>query len=148
MTTPIKYETAKLLKEKGFDISVSDCYFKSKEFGENYSVITQYQIQYIDDIGDCLIIPYNSGDETLYLDKINFNSWSTSYSAPTIAEVVMWIFKEYNIWIYAMPLKSGNVGFSIWNSKTDEYELERVEYKSIQEAYEAGITCFLTEIIK
>lgn len=66
----VSFELAKLLKEKGFDNPVLS-YYDSNRFCLNYSIINQYVQEYIEDKGNCLIIPYTSGVGSLDL-FINF----------------------------------------------------------------------------
>ncbi len=69
MNTPVSFELAKLLKEKGFDKPCNISYDKQ----------------------------YGNVCHTTRADK---NSELISYvSAPTIAEVVMWLYEKYGIWI-------------------------------------------------
>lgn len=76
MNTPVKFELAKLLKEKGFDVKT--------EFW------------------------YDGDGDTVYRDALEKSS---SYKfnlvgecfAPTIAEVVYWIYSKYDIWISLIP---------------------------------------------
>jgi hypothetical protein len=65
MTTPVSFEIAKLLMEKGFD-------------------------------KHCPMI-YNTHGE---LSNVHF---SVFCKAPTIAEVVMWLYEKYEVWISVDP---------------------------------------------
>lgn len=113
MNTPVKYELAKLLKEKGFDIPTLYFYLDGS-LKYNHS-----------------IKPRNS----------NVLLGTLDVSAPTIAEVVMWIYEKHGIWIEVQcpdvlyelwsytvhkPHKCGNYGsqnsFDTFNSPTEAYE--------------------------
>lgn len=70
MNEIVNFELAKLLKEKGFNQKVFSYYHNKKP----------YKI-------------YSS------LPFLNWNTNQTLISAPTIADVVMWLYKEKDIWI-------------------------------------------------
>jgi hypothetical protein len=155
MNKEVSFDLAKLLKEKGFDINVFSCYNSSSLLRENYSIINQYENLYIEDKGECLLIPYDDNDG-IYLEKINFNAWEGKYSAPTIAEVIMWIYQKYKTWIYATPYKEKDYHFTIIEDKEKRKNLtiydeslyggigkEGISFSSIEEAYEKGIEYFL-----
>ena len=78
MNTPVSFPLAKLLKEKGFD---EPCRFVH----DNWNNIEDWY-----DIGR----EYHRNSE---------KNASVYYSAPTIAEVVMWLHKEHKIWISVDP---------------------------------------------
>ena len=154
MNTPVSFKLAKLLKEKVFDIPVLSCYFKKDEISENYSIINQYEIEYIDDKGNFILIPYNENDRSLCLDKINFNGWGDlTYSAPTIAEVVMWCFNKYKYSIeYSMNIpESGEYdGCYVFNGLikgSEDYKLKifytSKDYPTAEKALEDTINHFL-----
>lgn len=73
MNTPVSFPIAKLLKEKGFYEPCLKCYLEDGS------------------------VQISSGDEGDF-DNYNHNQWD-NYSAPTIAEVVMWLYKNHGIWI-------------------------------------------------
>jgi len=70
MNKEVNFNLAKLLKEKGYANYSSSLYLESGKFREN--------------IGN-----YNGVDDIHYI----------SYSAPTIADVIMWLYETHNIWI-------------------------------------------------
>ena len=99
MNKEVNFEIAKLLKEKGFSWECRHFYSKSKYDKEFYlKTGTEYESD-----RDCIwdwnlnggksgmlskIIPYPNDSDAIY------------YSAPTIAEVVMWLYEKHSIWIY------------------------------------------------
>lgn len=93
MTTPVNIEIAKLLKEKGFDEECRLC---------------------VED-GDERPLPFNCGN------TIHRNSLHSYYSAPTIAEVVMWLYKKHGIWINPIPRLSSWI-FTIQEVRTSNNE--------------------------
>jgi hypothetical protein len=111
MKTPVKFELAKLLKEKGFD-----------KRSEPYR--------------------YNKFGETTLLEGIN---------APTIAEVVMWLYEKHKIWITSEPCIIHNGITNIHKIFKDNYldTISRASkgYNSPIEAYEAAIDYTLNNLI-
>lgn len=91
MTTPVTFELAKLLKEKLFNNETEHFYTKpnSKMFG-------------IDEHGR--YYPIKNISKKLYRcgEHAALNSESV-YSAPTIAEVVVWLYKKHGIYIHISP---------------------------------------------
>jgi hypothetical protein len=75
MTTPVSFEIAKLLKEKGFNTPTLYFYLDGK-LKYNHS-----------------IQPRNS----------NAHSGTIDVSAPNIAEIVMWLYEKHGIWIWSTP---------------------------------------------
>lgn len=120
MNTRIKFETAKLLKEKGFDKKV-------KPF---YNALVDNQLVESDIIGWANNLP----------------DW---YPAPTIAEVVMWLYEKHGVWI---PVDAPHKLLKSWYLKVykinDEVTLiEESLFNSPTEAYEAAITYVLNNLI-
>lgn len=74
MNTPVKFEIAKLLKEKGFD-NESAHYYNEK--------------------GEMLF--------DAYYPSLQPTKPDVYYDNPTIAEVVYWIYSKYDIWISLIP---------------------------------------------
>lgn len=127
MNNPVSYNLAKLLKEKGFDegcnIHYSTLYENIPDLKHNYF-------------------------KTVKKDK---NSELINYiTAPTIGEVVMWIYEKDKVWI--------NVG--VYNSKfyfriipnNIPLKERELQYKRLfdypTEAYEAAIEHYLKNLIK
>lgn len=66
-------------------------------------------------------------------------------SYPTIAEVVMWLYEKYMIWISVDPENDTNTWFhTISHGKSTTVF---GNYSSPTEAYEAGIEHILTDLI-
>jgi hypothetical protein len=72
MNEIVSFELGKILKEKGFNESVNKYYT-------------------------------NIYDKPVQVCSVNQHNWNTKFhslvSAPTIADVIMWIYKEKDIWI-------------------------------------------------
>ena len=142
MNTPVSFPIAKLLKEKGFDELCKLC---------------------VED-GDERPLPFNCGN------TIHRNSLHPYYSAPTIAEVVMWLYEKHGTWIAVNRVVIGSdewdYGYII-SYLPKEYEFEKrrskhlVEIQSFKEgvgsyhgawytpteAYEAAIEYTLKNLI-
>lgn len=108
MNTHVTFETAKLLKEKEFDIPT---------------------IYYFDSFGD-------KGSAT------NGTNWNQSEelltSAPTIAQVVMWLYEKHGIWISVYQYKDHAADVNDdYVFRTSHTKLR--EFNSPEEAYEAAI---------
>lgn len=127
MNTPVSFELAKLLKEKGID-----------DESANY---------------------YNEKGELLF--DVDFPSLQPTkphiyYSAPTIADVVMWLYKKHGIWIQPFPYDTITAAkewtVTILSLEWGEDKEVHYEYKigscnSPTEAYEAGIEYVLNNLI-
>ena len=128
MNKPVNFELAKLLKEKGFD---EDCY-------RTYS--------------NGKISPFplleNMGGEPI-LNPLDYK-WKNSLihesviSAPTIAEVVMWLYEKNRIWIYVSIDNEKHIN---WHIISGNYSQIDVGFKTPTEAYEAAIEYVLTNLI-
>ena len=82
----VDFTTAKLLKEKGFDVPVRN-YYLQKEKG-NY-LHEGFEDSYW---GDNRIVNWNK-------DIVGIKPFEGFLSAPTIVEVVMWLYDNHKIWI-------------------------------------------------
>lgn len=118
MNTPVNFELAKLLKEKGFDIPCTQLYFDGEL-------------------------------KELTLQKVSYDNTLSSryYIAPTIAEVVMWLYEKHEIWIWVERYSTlfrpyaeeiGDERFGKW---------EGHKYNSPTEAYEAAIKYVLKNLV-
>ena len=122
MNTPVNFELAKLLKEKGFDVSVRTAW-------------------YIDEVGYWKI-------------PMNHNQSNVKYSAPTTAEVIMWLYKKYGIWISVIDKNTDQTEWEFQTSKKgiglvfSSGQYPPKFYNSPTEAYEAAIEYCLTNLIK
>ena len=113
MNTPVSFEIAKSLKEKGFDLPCRLLYKSEKELEEGIGV------------------------------DYDWNRFD-SYSAPTIVEVVMWLYEKHGIWISVLQHTKNGKGVyfeSFVNSMTFS------GYNSPTKAYEAAIEYTLKNLI-
>lgn len=112
MNTPVSFELAKLLKEKGISIDG-----KERILHSNYTV---YENEY----PDC-----------------------------TIAEVVMWVYEKYEVWILVQPISVvGKFQFrTYYNNKgvMNQHWNDSMgkQFNSPTEAYEAAIEYTLNNLI-
>ena len=130
MTTPVNFEIAKLLKEKGYKTGSEKGYLPNGELG-----ISQYSA-----------LCYNDEED-----------YPTKYAAPTISEVVMWIYEKHGIWITVDPIKWSYednivklkyITFKLSLNKSTNIEGSNYSYNSPTEAYEAAIEYSLKNLIK
>lgn len=152
MNTSVEFPIAKLLKEKGFSWECRHFYSKSKYDKEFYlKTGTEYESD-----RDCIwdwnlnggksgmlskIIPYPNDSDAIY------------YSAPTIAEVVMWLYEKHGIWIdvslnqFSKP-KDLQWMYSIVFTKECTYSHSSKSFNSPTEAFEAAIKYTLENLIQ
>ena len=119
MNTPVSFELAKLLKEKKFNEKTSQAYV--------YRGIEH--------------------QSSSYKGRLTQDKLLCDIPAPTIAEVVMWLYEKHGIWIYVERYSTlfrcyaeeiGDERFGKW---------EGHKYESPTEAYEAAIEYTLTKLI-
>ena len=138
MNTPVSFELAKLLKEKGFD--TIDC-------NGYYHICNGYTKGYAHCYSDV-----NTQKEDAIL-------------APTIADVAMWLYDKHGIWIniyYKSKYKSWDYEYTNinWSQEEADKKLEedihnlldnifnaKIKYNSPTEAYEAAIEYTLKNLI-
>ena len=121
MNTPIKFELAKLLKEKGFD------------------ELTKIWMQHGDGIRGVV-----EGKRDYYNRKGDVYT-----SLPTIAEVVMWLYDKHGIWIGVRPRNEYKWKFDVYTkSITTVQNIQLAESNNPTEAYESAIEYTLNNLIK
>lgn len=140
MNTPVSFEIAKLLKEKGFDLSTERFYPKPKckLFG-------------IDEHGSCY--PIVNKTQTYFIGKAAVLKEENSYLAPTIAEVIMWLYEKHGIFIQPFTIgEEGKMKFYIKLIVNDngwikiKHQISTI-YNSPTKAYEAAIEYTLNNLI-
>jgi len=119
MNTPITFKIAKLLKEKGYDILCLKCYLEDGS------------------------IQISSGDEGDF-NEYNHNQWD-NYSAPTITEVVMWLYEKHDIWISVFS--SDDVIMFSYKICSNQGSYYSPYFNSPKAAYEAAIEYTLNNLI-
>jgi hypothetical protein len=128
MNKPINFQIAKLLKEKSFDLPTINWYHRETK-------------------------KLNTNDLLFSMNNLTEN-----YSAPTIAEVVMWLLEKHNIWFYVYFQHSID-GFFYelcdTKSKDNTVSIQEKEYKDNREqtfktpneCYEVAIEYTLKNLI-
>ena len=87
---------------------------------------------------------------SLNLDKLLLEKGIDMPVSPTIADVVMWLYKKHGIWISVdMVFDEHQTGFwhCIRQSKIDDIAIQSDDYLKITEAYEAAIEYTLNNLI-
>ena len=144
MNTPVSFDIAKLLKEKGFyTLNVVNHVYTS--LNPDLPEINNEQLLYDED-------GWQITDIENYLNHFKVTYWKNAcniikynhpiYFAPTIAEVVMWLYERHGLWIWVEL--SGNI--FIPGIRYDTTYRLRVMSKP-KEAYEEAIKHTLKEII-
>ena len=126
MITPVKFELAKLIKDKGF-VNVCEKVYRSDGL---------------------LYTPHMSGSNLKHSNILE----DESYSAPTIAEVVMWLYEKHSIWIscnYYGGSRFPNMCFNytISGKTKNGQPIYGQVYDSPTEVYEVAIEYCLTNLI-
>lgn len=146
MNTPVSFELAKLLKEKKFGlndddyIQLSRWYDKKSKYFENDIYVSKKLNKSPNHLGADTINDFEAN--LSFID----NSLDKLYLAPTIAEVVMWLYKRYKIWISVYEYKDHA-------ADANDDDVFRTSYTKIKEfncpiqAYEAAIKHVLNELI-
>ena len=120
MNTYVSFEIAKLLKEKEFD--------------------KRTPMVWLDSLGK----------QHLREMHISLLLNNAEYNAPTIAEVVMWIYEKHGIWVEVnLPLYKG-FGYTILKiiyNTTFLHKISDEEFETPTEAYTAAINYCLTKLI-
>lgn len=117
MNTPISFEIAKLLKEKGFKKVCNSYYSK----GTN---LKTYKL------GFCQTF------SPMWHNLNNRYQKEDAYYAPTIAETIMWLYKEYGLWI------SADVGNQYWF-----FKIRFIDNRKIEGQLPDGIEVTLTNLL-
>lgn len=125
MNTPVSFEIAKLLKEKGF---------KSES-----------------------AVLYDSSGELFYYRHSNNEMQRFRYEAPTIVEVVMWLYEKYKIWVRVNSMDGEVFFFDIWcfgkeanTALTDDAQIimeDDLKWNSPTETYSAAIEYTLNHLL-
>jgi len=133
MNTPVKFEVAKSLKEKGFGKQSNKYYVQV--FKDTFK-LTHHRMWEMDE---------ESGFQN-----------TSHYPAPTIAEVVMWLYEKHGIWIsvtcntIANGISKFHFSVTFIKDLADERNYDgnnKPKYGSPTEAYEAAIEYTLTKLI-
>ena len=133
MNTQVDFQTAKLLKEKGFK-NPSITYYDKENNLETYKL--------------CYCQIYSTAWHQMvssrYLDI-------DIYSAPTIAEVVMWLYEKHRIWISVFTMDkwipNGNNKTQIFDYTIKQMKIGLIDIHKKFEEFNSPIEAY-TEAIK
>ena len=125
MDTIVSFKLAKLLKEERFNEPIKQRYFIAENIDSDRFPFLQKE---------CALYNWN-----------NYDDFSTSYySAPTIAEVVMWLYEKHGIWIeVSREYANGKYIYQYFVDKNNQ----EFGFNSPTEAYEAAIEYTLKNLI-
>lgn len=127
MNTPVKFELSKLLKEKGY---------KDKNI---LGTVRLSEPKYYDPNGIIHGIK-DAFEEKNYKIEDCFN-------APTIAEVVMWLYEKHGVWVSVQP-HGNEFRYFIHNVHfTNSLRYDDLGLSTPTEAYEAAINYCLINLI-
>jgi hypothetical protein len=143
MTTPIKFELAKLLKEKGYNEPCKNHYeialTSKKDREDGYTGPFGWKK------GECNLQSGYNTNESLS-EYYNDKTWS-AYSAPNIIEVVMWLYEKHGVWIWVSMELGYNITFC-WQLTGERISSNyKSNFKTPTEAYEAAIEYTLKNLI-
>lgn len=121
MNIPVSFEFAVMLKEKGFNAKVRSMYCEG-------------------------LLHIDTNSKGNYNDVKWVRTWRNSsiddtLSAPTISEVVMWLYEKHGIWIEVYIDDDSTFGYLISEIDKDgryDFPMQR-GFSSPKEAYESGI---------
>ena len=135
MNTPVSFDTAKLLKEKGYNEHTTYFYTKpnSKMFG-------------IDEHGRTY--PIKNTPKRLYMIGEHATlKHENAYFAPTISEVIMWLYDKHGIWVW-VSMELGYTNTFCWQL-TGEHTSSNYKafFKTPTDAYVDAITYTLNNLI-
>ena len=142
MNTPVKFEIAKLLKEKEFNENCSDYYTQTGNLNS-------------DGWGDIIYEQgFGSGEPDRMLrfnySDFNKNQKETCFLCPTIAEVVMWLYEKHGVWTVVNVNIMGSwyfEHFDLKEKRNAQFKPTDTHYDSPTEAYEAAIKYTLNNLI-
>ena len=142
MNNPVSFEISKLLKEKGFD-EPTNRYYENALTSRKDPETNDFKGSFGWRKDETNLQPgyfKNNYD----MADLSSKNWYMC-SAPTIAEVVCWIYSKYNIWIQVSILKDNEWHYSI-RRKENNWEIEfptKEKFSSIKESYQKGIEVIL-----
>lgn len=156
MNTSVSFELAKLLKEKGFDKPVHQYYQFIRDLSSEKDKTWQFvNSSFLVRESDATMFPdegKNGIEVCAYSDRLyrdfNFKTSDDFVSAPTIAEVIMWLYERHDIWT---EVNLGDYGFYWALMSKERNNIAESEYKikfnSPAKAYEAAIEYCLTKLV-
>jgi hypothetical protein len=131
MNTPLNFELSKLLKGKGFDSKCSHYYIDDFQNFKHDGKL--YKTGLPNDIENENILQFVKRTKQPHL-----------CNAPTISQVVMWLYDKYDIWISVDSDADKTFYHTI---SFDHHISEGLNYNTPTEAYEAAIEYTLKNLI-
>jgi hypothetical protein len=130
MNTPVSFEIAKILKNKGYDKPCNDAY------NSNGMQWSNGWLEYLDDKELCQ--PFKKTDLK-----------PKDVLAPTIVDVVMWLYEKHEIWIVVKRdyHNGALLGYESIIDNNDGY-IDCGTFDTPTKAYEAAIEYTLNKVIK
>lgn len=145
LNKPVEFSTAKLLKEKGFKQSTeANWWILAKDHSDNYMnglPVDESKIFFTKD--SCEL------ESRIQIDENTEHNVFHYLVAPTIAEVVMWLYEKHDVWIYVIPAEDNKKVFKPFfrgENITDQHLTKF--FGSPTDAYEAAITYCLENLIQ
>ena len=148
MNTHVNFEVSKLLKEKGFKKSTdANWWILTKDHSDNYlngRPVDESKIFFTKDSYELEL--------KIQIDEDREHNVFHVLSAPTVAEVVMWLYENHGIWIYTWN-SDINMTFRVWIQNLRIKSNDTIEVPNIKicnsptEAYEAAILYTLNNLI-
>lgn len=138
MNTPVNFELAKLLTEKNIIINSQN--YQTENFG----------LVGFDNEGEFMYVkvhPKTNKFEVLHDVNGEFKEAGNKYYAPTISDVVMWLYEKYGIWISVQQSYTDSNGFSYSIKEQDGLSPNIGCYNTPKEAYEKAIEYTLNNLI-
>lgn len=131
----VSFETAKLLKEKGFD---GECRAFWKDWKGEIRLCSCNRADMFDYCHNSMLERYNDAKET-------------NIAAPTLQMAMKWLREEHNksIEVRSQGIKATGLGWiaEIYNLKNQDEEYDNVFTQSYEEACEAAIKYCLENLI-
>ena len=146
MNTEVNYEISKLLKDKGFKGSThANWWILHKDHHENYKKrlpVDESKVFFAKNSYDL--------DLKIQIDEEREHNVFHVLSAPTISEVVMWLYEEHGIWTVVNVNIMGSwyfEHFDLKEKRNAEFKPTDTHYDSPTEAYEAAIKYTLKNLL-
>lgn len=151
MNTIVNFEIAKLLKEKGYDEECDYTYLVAGKYG----LIANLNVK----PNDIILIDMskqklcNTLKNTIYKEHVTLGVSNYITSAPTIVDVIMWLYEKHNIWVVVNVGKPHNCGIMMYANVIKFGLHHKCKYKTIfyntpLEAYSDAIQYVLKDLLK
>ena len=150
----ISFETAKLAKEKGFDISTHSYYFEDNKFKENsikgtngyYGDEYEFNLSEFNENWNDKWLTKKTGDRCFGCSKQK--GYLETFSAPTQSLLQKWLREVHDIHIdiRTNTVSGGNYFFYLFQTRAPFYTLFVSEKNS--DNYEKALECALKESLK